>query len=280
MSTAKRHPDGGVTTERRGALLLMGFNRPEKYNGLTPRMMRELGEAFALLDDDDQLRVGIVFGHGKHFTAGLDLPKWRERMRDRMRGRGRAKDGRASDNEGSEKRSDPFNLSTQGRCRKPIITAVHGITYTAGIELMLAGDIVVAADDCRFSQLEPKRGIMATGGATFRFVERGGWGNAMYHLLIVDEFDAAEAYRCGMVQEVVPAGTQLDRAIELAEKIEALAPLAIQATKASARLYADRGEEACWSAFREVQTKLANSADAEEGVRSFIERRDPVFKGH
>lgn len=263
--TDEQHPDGGITTERRGPILLMGFDRPEKYNGLTPRMMRALEDAYTVLDGDDDLRVGILFGHGKHFTAGLDLPKWRERMKGRDGGDGNA-------------RVDPFALSDR-RCAKPIITAVHGITYTAGIELMLAGDIVVAADDCRFSQLEPKRGIMATGGATFRYVERGGWGNAMYHLLLVDEFDAEEARRCGMVQEVVAAGTELERALELAEKIAALAPMAIQATKASARLYADAGEEACRSQFAATQKRLANTADAEEGVRSFIERREPTFIG-
>lgn len=266
MSEAEPHPDGGVTTERRGDVLVVGFNRPAKYNGLTPRMMRELEAAFTTLEDDDSLRVGVMFGHGKHFTAGLDLPKWRDGMKEGGRERG------AND------RIDPFGL-TGRRCTKPILCAVHGITYTAGIELMLGCDIVIAADDCRFSQLEPKRGIMATGGATFRFVERGGWGNAMYHLLVVDEFDAAEAHRCGLVQEVVPAGTQLDRALELAGKISELAPLAIRATKASAKLYAEEGERACIAKFREVQSGLANSEDAEEGVQSFIERRNPVFKG-
>jgi enoyl-CoA hydratase len=162
---------------------------------------------------------------------------------------------------------------------KPLVCAVHGVTYTAGIELMLACDIVVAADDCRFSQLEPKRGIMATGGATFRFVERGGWGNAMYHLLQVDEFGAEEALRCGFVQEIVPAGTQLERAVELADRIAALAPLAIQATKASARLYLEQGEKACIAQFGAVQQRLARSEDAEEGVRSFVERREPAFRG-
>jgi enoyl-CoA hydratase/carnithine racemase len=120
---------------------------------------------------------------------------------------------------------------------------------------------------------------MATGGATFRFVERGGWGNGMYHLLVVDEFGAEEARRCGLVQEVVPAGTQLERAIELAEKIAALAPLAIQATKESARVYAEQGEKACIAQFSAVQQRLANSEDAAEGVRSFVERREPKFSG-
>ncbi|MGE4608015.1 MAG: crotonase/enoyl-CoA hydratase family protein [Myxococcota bacterium] len=265
----ERDPDGQVTTERRGAILMIGIDRPEKRNGVTPKMWSELRDAYTLLDDDDELRAGVLFGHGDHFTAGLDLPKWREGMV-----------GGGSDNRPDQRagRVDPVGLTGRS-CSKPVVVAVRGITFTAGIEWMLGADIVVAADDCRFSQLEPKRGIMATGGATVRFVERGGWGNAMYHLLVVDEFDAEEARRCGLVQEIVPAGTEVDRALELAAKICQLAPLAIRATKASARRYALDGQAAAVAEFGETQNGLANSEDAAEGVQSFIERRDPVFKG-
>ena len=262
-----RHPDGQITVEAQGPILRIGIDRREKYNGFTPRMLAALGDAYTRLDEDPDLWVGVLFAHGPHFTAGLDLPRFREGMKEGAAARERTRTDRV----------DPVALGRA--CRKPIIAAVHGITYTLGIELMLGADLVVAADDCRFSQLEPKRGIMATGGATFRFVERGGWGNAMYHLLLLDEFGAKEAHRCGLVQEIVPAGTQLERATELARKIASYAPLAIQATKASARLYARQGEDACIAAMGATQAKLAASKDAEEGVRSFIERREPKFQG-
>ena len=80
-------------------------------------------------------------------------------------------------------------------CKKPIITAVQGICFTIGIEMALAGDIIVAADNTRFCQMEAKRGIAPLGGAHFRYIERAGWGNGMYHLLLCDEFDAAQAYQ-------------------------------------------------------------------------------------
>ncbi|MDJ0788859.1 MAG: crotonase/enoyl-CoA hydratase family protein [Myxococcota bacterium] len=256
--------EGAISVEERGHLLLIGLDRPAKYNGYTPTMARELVAAVTRLDEDDALRCGVIFGHGKHFTAGLDLPKWTGRMAE-------AEEGGRSD------AVDPIGFGRA--CRKPIVTAVHGITFTLGIELALAGDIVIAADDCRFSQLEPKRAIHATGGATIRFVERGGWGNAMYHLLTADEFDAAEAHRIGLVQEVVPAGTQLDRAIEIAEQISALAPLAVQETKASSRRFVVEGFDACVAALGPTQRRLMASEDAKEGVQSFIERRTAVFKG-
>ena len=151
--------EGSISVEIRDHIFLMGLNRPEKYNGITPKMLAELVSAYTQLDEDDDLRVGVLFGHGDHFTAGLDLPKWTERME---------RNDRSSSKENSK--VDPFGFGRS--CRKPIVTAVQGITFTFGIEVALAGDIIVAANDCRFSQLEPARGIHATGGATFRFVER------------------------------------------------------------------------------------------------------------
>jgi len=159
------------------------------------------------------------------------------------------------------------------------VCAVQGITFTAGIEMMLVCDIVVAAADCRFAQLEPARGIMAIGGATCRFVERCGWGNAMYHLLRADEFTAQEAYRIGLVQEVVEAGEQVTRAIEIAEQIAKLAPLAIQATKASSMKAVEEGQAAAIAGFKDVQRRLSATEDAAEGVASFVERREARFVG-
>lgn len=259
--------EGSITTEVRGHLFLIGLNRPEKYNGYTPTMAKQLAVAMTRLDEEDDLRVGVIFGHGDHFTAGLDLPKWTGRMSE----------GGAPASDGREERLDVLGLGRA--CRKPIVTAVHGITFTFGIELALGGDIVIAADDARFSQLEPRRAIHATGGATIRFVQRCGWGNAMYHLLTSDDFDAREAYRIGLVQEVVPAGRQLDRAVELAEQIAACAPLAVQATKASSRRYLLEGHAAAVAALEPVQRELLASEDAKEGVRSFVERREAVFEG-
>ena len=257
--------EGSISTEVRGHLLLIGLNRPEKYNGYTPTMAKQLVAAMTRLDEEDDLFVGVIFGHGDHFTAGLDLPKWT---------------GRMEQEDGGGTRSDRIDIVGLGRaCRKPIVTAAHGITFTLGIELALGGDIVIAADNCRFSQLEPKRGIHATGGATIRFVERGGWGNAMYHLLTSDEFDAEEAKRIGLVQEIVPAGKQLDRAIEIAESIAACAPLAVQATKASSRRFIQEGFDAAVAALAPTQARLLASEDAKEGVQSFIERRPAEFKG-
>jgi enoyl-CoA hydratase len=241
--------DGTISVEARNGILLMGLNRPAKMNGLTPAMFTQMAEAYNRLEADDSLRVGVLHGHGPHFTAGLDLPKWASLM------------GK-TDEFGDPDSIDPYNRRAPWR-KKPVIAAVQGITFTAGLEMALGADIIVAAGDCRFAMMEPKRGLMPSGGATYRFVERGGWGNAMRWLLTGDEFDSAEAMRIGIVQEIIAAR----------------APLAVQATKANAHTYALHGETACVAEITTAQGRLAASADFQEGVRSFIEKRAAVFHG-
>lgn len=268
MENASPPAEGTIRTERRGPLLLVGIDRPAKRNGFTPRMFRELAQAYTLLDDDAELRVGVLHALGDHFTAGLDLPSIAPFM---QKGEKLWPAGLV----------EPLDLGSPGyrRRTKPMVVAVQGITFTLGIELMLAADIVVAADDCRFSQLEVKRGIMATGGATLRMAERAGLGNALLHLLTGDEFGAAEALRLNFVQKVVPAGRQLEEAIRIAEAVAAQAPLAVVATRANARKAVEDGPLAAMAEFVTVQQRLSRSEDAAEGVRSFIEKRAARFSG-
>lgn len=260
--------EGCITCEQRDHVLLIGMNRPAKRNGFTPAMFRQLGEAYTRLDDDPELRVGVLHAFGAHFTAGLDLPTIAPLMR---RGEKAIPLGLV----------DPLNLGMAGYRRriKPMVVAVKGITYTLGIELMLAADIVVAADDCRFSQLEVKRGIMATGGATLRMAERAGLGNAMLHLLTGDEFGSAEALRLNFVQKVVPPGDELAEALRLADAIAAQAPLAVVATRLNVLKAIEHGPLVAMHDFIDVQQRLSNSDDAAEGVNSFVEKRAARFAG-
>jgi enoyl-CoA hydratase/carnithine racemase len=262
MSESAVQP-GRIRQERHGRVLKIVIDNPGKMNAFTPEMMEELSAAFTVLDRDDDLWVGVLCAEGKHFTAGLDMPKFF--------GPTAVKLVRPAGN------IDPFGL--QNQCRKPIVTAIQGVCFTIGIEIMLAGDIVVSADDARLCQMESKRGIAPLGGAHFRFLTRTGWGNAMYHLLLCDEFSAAEAHRIGFVQEVVPVGQQVNRAMELAEIISKNAPLGIQVTKQAGRKFIEAGEQAAIDAISGIRERVLDSEDAKEGIRSFVERRAAVFTG-
>src|SRR6266566_2548786 len=131
-----------------------------------------------------------------------------------------------------------------GAGTQAVVMAVQGVAFTLAIELALACDIVVAADDVRFRQLEVGRGILPFGGTTFRAPAQLGWGNAMRFLLTAEEFGADQALRIGLVQEIVPAGQQLQRATAIARAVAAQAPLGVQGTLANARAWradAERG---------------------------------------
>jgi enoyl-CoA hydratase len=257
--------EGKVTTERRGRVLLIGLDRAKKRNAVDVPMFHALARAYTELERDAELRAGVLFAHGEHFTAGLDLPQFAPVFAS----------GRWSLPEGV---LDPMGIEGP-RLSKPIVSALQGICLTIGIELCLATDIRIASTSTRFAQIEIKRGIYPVGGATLRFPREVGWGNAMRYLLTGDEFGAAEALRIGLVQEVVEEGKQLDRAAALAEVIAAQAPLGVRATLASSRLSVELHEREALSRLLPDLKPLLASDDAREGLASFLERREAKFTG-
>jgi enoyl-CoA hydratase/carnithine racemase len=255
-----------VTLDRDGHVLVMGLNRPEKRNSFNMTMLADLSRAYALLESDDSLRAGVLSAHGDHFTTGLDLVDAGPAIvsgTDPF-----PEDGR-----------DPWRLDQTWT--KPVVAAAHGWCLTLGIELLLAADVRVAAAGTRFAQMEVLRGIYPFGGATLRLPRQAGWGNAMRWLLTGDEFDAAEAHRIGLIQEVATdAADARSRALTIAHTIaDGAAPLGVRATLASAHLARDEGDAAAIACLRPEVTKLFGTADAAEGVRSFIERRPAEFTG-
>ncbi|TFD48239.1 crotonase/enoyl-CoA hydratase family protein [Cryobacterium sp. Hh7] len=255
-----------ILTERRGHILLIGFNRPEKRNAADFALLRQLALAYGELDRDPELRVGLVYAVGEHFTAGLDLADIGPRL------------GPAGLEMVPEGGINPWQVDGES-LSKPVVIAVQGTCLTLGIELMLASDIVVAAESTKFGQIEVARGILPFGGATIRFPRAAGWGNAMRWLLTGELFDTAEAHRLGLVQEVVPDGTQFDRALELAEKIAAQAPLAIQATLANARLAQREGAASAEQELQPALARLVQTEDSRIGMQSFMTRTPAVFVG-
>lgn len=253
-----------VTLETRGNVLLIGLNRPEKLNAADLEMLHALSLAYGQLDSDPNLRVGLVHAHGDHFTAGLDLLD----IGPRLAG------GQLS--LVPEGGLDPWGIATK-QVSKPVVMAIRGTCYTLGVELALVSDIVVAADDAKFAQLEVTRGILPFGGGSFRFPKAAGWSNAMRYLLTGDSFGAQDAHRFNLVTEVVEVGQELDRALELATKIASQAPLAVQATLASARAGDNQEEKA---ELMQRLGKLMRSNDVMRGMEAFMTKQPAKFEGN
>lgn len=253
-----------IKTTIKNHVLLIELNRTEKMNAFTSEMLEQLADAYTSMENDENVRCGLVFSKGEHFTAGLDLADVGKQVAMGKKPFSKDKVG-------------PLQIFGQKRT-KPVVFAVQGYCLTIAIELMLAADICIAAKSAKFGQIEIKRGIFPFGGATIRFMQRAGWGNAMRYLLTGDMFDADEAFRMGLVQEVVE-GNPFDKAFEIANTIATQAPLGVYATLENAQLALKEGEDAAKAALMETLLKLMKSEDAKEGMLSFVERRKAEFKG-
>jgi enoyl-CoA hydratase/carnithine racemase len=255
-----------VSVERDGHVLLIGLNRPDKRNAFTLEMLADLSHAYARLESDDELRAGVLFAHGEHFTGGLDLVDVGPALT-------------SGESPFPDDGRDPWRLD--GSWTKPIVAAAQGWVMTLGIELLLAADVRVATADARFAQIEVQRGIYPFGGATVRFPQVAGWGNAMRWILTGDEFDAEEALRIGLVQEIAPdSAAALERARAIARTIaEDAAPLGVRTIMASAHRARTEGDQAAFDQLAPDVVKLFGTADAAEGVQSFVERRKAAFAG-
>jgi enoyl-CoA hydratase len=258
---------GRLAVEKRGAVLLMGIDRAEARNLLDPPTLLALGKAYYQLEHDDELRVGVLYGLGPDFSFGLDGTA--------------VLAGIAA---GTYPPKDPDYLDPWGRTApfrtKPVVVAVQGAAWFGGHELFLAADIRVAASDVNFSQGEVvTRGLFPGGGATVRFVREARWANAMRIMLTGEQWGAEEARRLGLVQDITAPGKQLDRAIELAQKIATVAaPLGVRATMASAH-QSLVGEEAALAALGVEFRHLFQTEDFKEAGRATREGRAPVFQG-
>lgn len=255
---------GKVSREIRGHLYLIGLDRAEKRNAFDSHMIHDLSLALTEYEDNPELRCAVVFAHGEHFTAGLDLIELQPKLTNGVFSF-------------SDAMVNPWG--TVGRQRtKPLVTVVQGYCYTAGIELMLNSDIVIAHENTQFTQIEVQRGILPFGGATVRFVQAAGWVKAMKYILTGDLFYAQTAYEMNLVTEIV-ADQPLNRAVELAERIAQAAPLAVQAALQSAQQAFLQSPEVAFANLQGLLSPLLVSEDAREGVMAMIERRAPHFKG-
>jgi enoyl-CoA hydratase/carnithine racemase len=240
-----------------GGIAVITLNRPEKLNAVNAAVARGLAAAMARSEDDPGVRVVILTSSSaRAFCAGADLT-----------------DAPASPHQGGVAR---FVYATR---RKPWIAAVRGLAVAGGLEICLACDMIVASDDARLGLPEVKRGLIAGAGGLTRLPRALPGRVAIEMITTGDPIDAARAHALGLVNRVVPAAGVLDAALDIARRIVANSPLAVQESLAIARCAAELDDAAGRAVTGEAVERLRTTEDVEEGRRSFIEKRAPVWKG-
>jgi len=249
-----------VQTEFADRIAVITINRPEARNAIDRAVTLGIAAAVDELESRDDVTLGIITGAGGTFSAGMDLKAFLRGEDVTLPGRGLA-----------------------GIClappRKPMIAAVEGWALAGGCEVVLACDLVVAAEDARFGIPEVKRGLAAAAGGLLRLPQRIPRQIAMELALTGDPLSAVDAHRHGLVNRLTPPGGALAGARELAARIVGNGPLAVAASK---RIIAESGGWPADEAF-DMQSELLGpvfaSADAQEGARAFAEKRPPVWEG-
>ncbi|AUH67122.1 MULTISPECIES: crotonase/enoyl-CoA hydratase family protein [Gordonia] len=253
--------------EKRGHVLIVTMNRPEARNALSGPMMRIMEQAWDQVDDDPDIRVAILTGAGGYFCAGADL----KAMNQSAPGDSFAKGG-------WDLTRLPALLKGR-RLSKPLIAAVEGPAIAGGTEILQGTDIRVAAESAKFGVSEAKWGLFPLGGSAVRLVRQIPYTVAADILLTGRHITAAEAKEYGLVGHVVPDGTALDKALEIADQIAANGPLAVQAILKTIRDSEGLHEEEAFKIDAELGAKVFASKDAKIGPRAFANREKPVFTG-
>ena len=257
-----------ITVKRDGEIALIGLNRPFIFNRLDPPTRVRLAQTLYQYEHDPSIRAAVLFGHGDHFSRGIDVDASQAAIQA----------GRRTLS-GTGDTVDPLGKSTP-RLSKALVVVVHGDTWNLGHELYLAGDIRIAAANTQFGQDENTHGRFPGGGATIRFVREAGWGNAMRYMLTGDHWSAEESYRMGVTQQIAPTReAALEAGVAIARKIAACAPLSIRATLASAHQVIDPSEADALSKLDAAYSALYRTEDFVEGRRAEAEGRAPKYQG-
>lgn len=253
-----------IVVEREGFVATVRINRPDKLNALNAVVRREIAQAMDQLAEDDSVRVAVLCGTGeKAFAAGADVAEFAGRTPGEQREvyrRRRVYDAVAA-------------------FPKPLIAAIHGFCLGGGVELALACDVRVADPSARFGQLEIRLGLIPGAGGTQRLARLVGPGQAARIALSGDVVDGTEAYRIGLVEILADEGEHLARARELAGRMARWSPVALGLVKESLRAAAETLLADGLALEKELFLAAFASDDGREGVRAFVEKRRPEFRG-
>jgi enoyl-CoA hydratase len=275
MSDATGAPESpDALVERDGHVLIVTMNRPEARNALSPEMLRIMGEAWDEVNANPDIRVAILTGAGGAFCAGADL----KAMTRRHPGDTFAEDRKQANGSGFDA-SVMKPLLKGFLLDKPLVAAVEGPAVAGGTEILQGTDIRVAGESARFGVSEVRWGLFPLGGSAVRLRRQVPYTVAAEILLTGRHLSAAEAKEIGLVGHVVPDGTALDKARELAEQVAANGPLAVQAVLRTLRETDCLPEAEAFQIDARLGTEVFMTEDAKEGPRAFMEKRAPTFQG-
>ena len=257
--------DQHCLVEKRGHVLVVTMNRPEARNALSGPMLAGMTGAWNQVDEDPDIRVAILTGAGGAFCAGADLKAMTS--------------SHPSESAKSMDLSVIESLLKGRRLTKPLIAAVEGPAIAGGTEILQATDIRVAGESAKFGVSEPRWGLFPLGGSAVRLVRQLPYTIAADLLLTGRHITAAEAKDIGLIGHVVPDGTALEKAVEIANQIAANGPLAVQAILRTIRESEGMHENDAFRLEAKIGMTVFQSEDAREGPRAFAEKRKPEFKG-
>lgn len=247
--------------DRHGRVTVFTLNRPERRNALSTTLASVLEEAVADFSRDNSQRVLILTGAGdKAFCSGADLSEMRHR----------------ADEEMALPTAPSQDLFGVGSCEKPVIAAINGLAVGAGLELAILADIRLAADDAWFGLPEVERGFLA-GVAAVTLPRLMPLGAVMELMLTGNRLSAPDAYRLGLVQQVLPRGELLDAAMERAERMSRYSQSALWGTKQVVRHWRNRSLDEHHEYYRQVVARVFTSGDVAEGLKAFAEKRAPEY---
>lgn len=251
-----------ILVETRGRVGLITLNRPQAMNALNNQLMRELMDALANFDTDENIGVMVITGNEKAFAAGADIKEMADKTIHQM--------------------MDSDHIAVFGRIRtiqKPVIAAVSGWALGGGFEVALSCDMIIASDSAKFGLPEINLGVIPGAGGTQRLIRAVGKALAMEMILNDRKINAQEALQYGLVNRVVPVSDYLDEAMKLADEIAGRAPLAIRAAKKMINQSYERFLTDGLAEEKQVFYNLFSSEDQKEGMNAFVEKRKPNWTG-
>jgi enoyl-CoA hydratase len=253
-----------ILVEREGRVAILTVNRPDKLNALNEQVRTDMLAALAQIETDDSVGVVVITGAGeKSFIAGADIGEFA---------------GRTPFDQRHAMRS-PRIFDIMASFPKPVIAMINGFCLGGGCELALSCDFRIASEKARFGQPEIKLGLIPGGGGTQRLSRLVGTGHALRLVLSGDMIDAAEARSIGLVEIVVPAEELRAKTLEIANRIAGMSPLTLKVAKEAVRSSEKMSVEEGINYERDLFCLCFSTADKEEGVKAFLEKRQPQWTG-